>query len=287
MYPKNLIPLAIVCAVSFTSCSGIRSASGGKPSFSTEVLNNKAYAALADNKKAVFVGPPEYIPETPIAKPAAINNTVAKAVVNKAVANKIIEKGGKYVYIPQSYMRVRAEVGTDKYSAEALNKKIKTLKKFAKENNYDTTVAFFVDMEVKSGKKRFLVVNLKNNEIIKQGLVAHGKGNERFTFDRQFSNGDGSNCTSLGIYRIGKSYNGAFGLSYKLYGLEKTNYNALRRYVVLHSMGSIPQDESQWPITQSEGCPAVAPAFLEELSPIIDKAGKNVLMYIYSGENKQ
>ncbi|KAK6033621.1 hypothetical protein OSTOST_00219 [Ostertagia ostertagi] len=284
MYPKFYLPLALVGAVFFTSCTGTRLMNSNNVAASDFAMNTGAAKyELPENRKAVFVGPPEYIPETPAAKPAITNNVIAKAAVTKPAVPKIIEKGGKYVYIPQSYMRVKEEAGTDKYSAEALNKRIKTLRKFAKENNYDTTLAFFVDMEVKSGKKRFMVVNLKNNEVIKEGLVAHGKGNERFTFDRQFSNDGGSNCTSLGIYRIGKSYNGAFGLSFKLYGLEKTNYNALRRYVVLHSMGSIPEDESKWPITQSEGCPAVAPAFLEELAPMLEKREKNVLMYIYFG----
>ncbi|HTE10276.1 MAG TPA: murein L,D-transpeptidase catalytic domain family protein, partial [Chitinophagaceae bacterium] len=164
-----------------------------------------------------------------------------------------------------------------------LQQKARKIKKFAAANNYDTAVAFFIDMQVKSGKERFFVVNLANNTIIKKGLVAHGKGNEKFTFDRKFSNGEGSNCTSLGVYKIGKAYNGAFGLSYKLYGLNKTNNNALKRYVVLHSMGSIPDAVSKYPITQTEGCPAVAPAFLEELSAILDKSPKNVLLYIYYG----
>jgi hypothetical protein len=57
----------------------------------------------------------------------------------------------------------------------------------------------------------------------------------------------------------------------------------LKRYVVLHAMGSIPDKESKWPITQTEGCPAVAPSFLEGLAPILDNAPKNVLLYIYYG----
>lgn len=199
------------------------------------------------------------------------------------VAEKIIEKGGRYVFIPPAFTMAKPEKGTDKYSVETLQQKIRKIKKFALENNYDATVAFFIDMQVKSGKARFLVVDLVHDTIIKKGLVAHGKGDEKFTFDRKFSNGEGSNCTSLGIYKIGKAYTGSFGLSYKLYGLNKTNSNALKRYVVLHAMGSIPYNESKWPITQTEGCPAVSPAFLNELAPILDHAPKNVLLYIYYG----
>jgi L,D-transpeptidase catalytic domain len=267
MYLNYLKTLAGLSFMVLTACTGVRSISS--TATTAPALINKQHLS-ASNKKTVLIGPPEYNPDT-----------IGRG--NKPVANKIIEKGGKYVFIPPSYALLKPEKGLDKYSPETLQQKARKIKKFAAANNYDTAVAFFIDMQVKSGKERFFVVNLANNAIIKKGLVAHGKGNEKFTFDRKFSNGEGSNCTSLGVYKIGKAYNGAFGLSYKLYGLNKTNNNALKRYVVLHSMGSIPDAVSKYPITQTEGCPAVAPAFLEELSAILDKSPKNVLLYIYYG----
>ncbi len=263
MYPTTLSAFTGWCLLFLTACTG------------TAHLQNNQKPILplvgsAPVKKTLLTGPPEYIPPAPA-------NSKAGASAG------IIEKGGHYVYIPPAYIMARPEKGTDQYAAETLRQKAGKIKKFAVKNKYDTTVAFFVDMQVKSGKNRFFVVDLANNEILKTGLVAHGKGNERFTFDKKFSNGEGSNCTSLGIYKIGKAYNGAFGLSYKLYGLNTTNSNALKRYVVLHSMGSIPSVESKWPITQTEGCPAVAPDFLLELASILDKSPKNVLLYIYNG----
>lgn len=259
--------LAGGCLLLFTACAGSHTASGVQQT--TPSFTYQHHTGIA--KKNIIIGPPEYIPDTVITK--------------KAVAPKIIEKGGKYVFIPPSYTMLKPEKGNDQYSSLALQQKIHKIKSFAAASNYDTTVAFFIDMQVKSGKDRFFVVNLQNNSIIKKGLVAHGKGNEKFTFDRKFSNGEGSNCTSLGIYRIGKAYNGAFGLSYKLYGLNKTNSNALKRDVVLHAMGSIPNEESKYPITQTEGCPAVSPQFLDELATILDNTSKKVLLYIYYGNN--
>ncbi|MEO5592671.1 MAG: murein L,D-transpeptidase catalytic domain-containing protein [Chitinophagaceae bacterium] len=266
MYLNYLKTLTGFAFMALTACTGVRTISSADTS-SAPALINKQHLPVS-NKKTSLTGPPEYNPDT-----------VSK--VNKPASNKIIEKGGKYVFIPPSYTMLRPEKGIEKYSSETLQQKARKIKKFAAENNYDTAVAFFIDMQVKSGKDRFFVVNLANDSIIKKGLVAHGKGNEKFTFDRKFSNDEGSNCTSLGVYKIGKAYNGAFGLSYKLYGLNKTNNNALKRYVVLHSMGSIPDTESKYPITQTEGCPAVAPVFLEELATILDNAPKNVLLYIY------
>jgi len=268
MYPTYLKTLTGLSLVFLTACSGVRSVS----SVSNDSWNVTTHqqSAATNTKKLNLTGPPEYIPDT---------------LKSAKVAPRIIEKGGKYVFIPPAYTRLKPELGRETYAPATLLQKASRLKKFAAAHNYDTAVAFFVDMQVKSGKNRFFVVDLQTNAILKKGLVGHGKGNEKFTFDRKFSNDEGSNCTSLGIYKIGKAYNGAFGLSYKLYGLNRTNSNAIKRYVVLHSMGSIPEDESPYPITQTEGCPAVAPAFLEELASILDHAPKNVLLYIYYGNN--
>lgn len=266
MYPAFLSAFTGCCFLLLTACTGTAHIQKDN---STTVVTKHPYPVTSATSKKTFTGPPEYIPAVPGKKPGD--------------ASGVIEKGGRYVYIPPAYIMARSEKGTDTYAAAVLQQKVRKIRKFAAANNFDTSVAFFVDMQVKSGKNRFLVVNLATGGVLKKGLVAHGKGDERFTFSKKFSNGEGSNCTSLGIYKIGKAYNGAFGLSYKLYGLNSTNSNALKRYVVLHSMGSVPSVESKWPITQTEGCPAVAPDFLVELASILDKAPKNVLLYIYSG----
>ena len=264
MYPTILSAVTGGCFLLLTACTGTARLQTQNSSIPPAAHSSAPTAPV----KKTITGPPEYIPAAPAG--------------NKAT-DAIIEKGGRYVYIPPAYIMARPEKGTDTYAITTLQQKVKKIKKFAASNNYDTTVAFFVDMQVKSGKNRFLVVNLASGEVLKKGLVAHGKGDERFTFNKKFSNGEGSNCTSLGIYKIGKAYTGAFGLSYKLYGLNTTNSNALKRYVVLHSMGSVPSAESKWPITQTEGCPAVAPDFLVELASILDKSQKSILLYIYDG----
>ncbi|MDE3248971.1 MAG: murein L,D-transpeptidase catalytic domain family protein [Bacteroidota bacterium] len=254
MYPKLLHTLAGACLLLFTACTSVYHSAG--------ISNEQLSVTQQHQKVHHFIGPPEYIPET--ASPT------------------IIEKGGKYTAMPPSYMRSKAEAGAAACNLVALRKHVRHLKKYAMANGYDTSLALVADMQVKSGQARFFLVNLANDSILKKGLVAHGKGAELFTFNRRFSNDEGSRCTSLGMYKIGKAYNGSFGLSYKLYGLEKSNSNAAKRFVVLHSMNGIPDSETTWPIIQSEGCPAVAPAFLAELAPVLDNSARPMLLYIYA-----
>src|SRR5690606_10981001 len=101
------------------------------------------------------------------------------------------------------------------------------------------------------------------------GLVAHGEGNSSYS-KFKFSNKIGSNSTSLGRYKIGESYHGQFGLAYKLYGLDETNSNAFKRYVVLHSHQCVPSEPvAPLPICMSQGCPTVSPEFLYKLDEFL------------------
>jgi len=84
---------------------------------------------------------------------------------------------------------------------------------FLANHGFNTGICFLADMQLPSGKDRFFVYDLGKDLILLAGLVAHGSGNKDFSFHPSFSNIDGSNCTSLGRYRIGKPYPGRFGLA--------------------------------------------------------------------------
>jgi hypothetical protein len=94
MYPKLLHTLAGACLLLFTACTSVY--------HSASLSNNHLPASQQCNKSARLIGPPEYIPET--------------------ASPKIIEKGGKYVAIPPSYMRSKAEAGTAACNVLSLRK---------------------------------------------------------------------------------------------------------------------------------------------------------------------
>jgi L,D-transpeptidase catalytic domain len=153
---------------------------------------------------------------------------------------------------------------------------------FLANHGFNTGICFLADMQLPSGKDRFFVYDLKKDSILLAGLVAHGSGNKDFSLHPSFSNTDGSNCTSLGKYRIGKPYPGRFGLAYKLFGLDSTNDQAFNRNVVLHAFTAVPEGETDpYPICNSRGCPMVAPAFLKQLQPLIDRSKKPIMLLIF------
>jgi hypothetical protein len=156
------------------------------------------------------------------------------------------------------------------------------VRNYAAEKNFSTTYCFFVDMSIHSGRKRFFVFDLERNKVVISGLVSHGSCNETFLDQAKFSNAPGGNCTSQGKYKIGEKYWGQYGKSYKLYGLESTNFNAYKRAIVLHSYSCIP-DEEIYPrvACNSSGCAGVSPSFFEKLSSIIERSKKPIVLWIY------
>ena len=161
-----------------------------------------------------------------------------------------------------------------------LKGKASDARSFVKENNYNADFCFLIDLSLPSYQKRFFIYDLKKDSIVNSGLVTHGNCNEYWLEERKYGNTVGCGCSSLGKYKVGYSYQGKFGLAFKLYGLDKTNDNAFKRYVVLHAHSCVPETEIDTDICQSNGCPTVSPGFLEVLDPMIRNSRKPILLWI-------
>ncbi|MET3025578.1 murein L,D-transpeptidase catalytic domain-containing protein [Flavobacterium sp. UW10123] len=162
------------------------------------------------------------------------------------------------------------------------NQQIETVKEMIASGAYNSKIAFFIDMRIKSGKNRFFVYDLEKNVVVDEGLVANGAGSETgIKGELKFSNEPNSKCTSLGRYAIGKSYRGIFGKAYVLKGLDQTNNNATKRMIVLHSYSAVPENEQDHYIALSHGCPMVSEVFFKRLEKIIDSSKSNIILNIY------
>jgi L,D-transpeptidase catalytic domain len=188
-----------------------------------------------------------------------------------------IWKKTKAIYLPQKQtVRTLADNRVKK-----LEEKAAEAKHFVRQKGYNEAVCFLIDMTLPSGQNRFFIYDLKKDSLQQAGLVAHGNCFEYWLEGRRYSNVVGSGCTSLGKYKIGNSYVGKWGYSYKLHGLDSTNNNAFERTVVLHSHSCVSETEIADDICQSNGCPTVSPGFLKNLKSIINNSGKPVLLWIY------
>jgi hypothetical protein len=168
-------------------------------------------------------------------------------------------------------------------TAEKLLQQVERIKKLVRNNpKYNQEIAFFIDMQVMSGKNRFFIYDLKNDLVLDSGLVAHGFGSRIKTDgDQKFSNESSSLCTALGSYSIGHSYNGQYGKAYKLHGLDATNSKSFSRNIVLHKSSDVPYEEQTSQIGYSFGCPMVNEKYYQRIEKRIDDSTSAIILDIY------
>lgn len=150
-----------------------------------------------------------------------------------------------------------------------------------KKNHY----LVIVDYSKPSYEKRFVVLNMNTLKSEEYTYVAHGK-NTGADMAVSFSNKLNSYKSSLGFYLTGKTYNGRYGYSLRLYGLEERyNSNALTRGVVIHGAeASEPSYLSKYGfLGRTEGCPAVPKSLNKQ---IINKIKNGSVVFIYGNDEK-
>jgi hypothetical protein len=118
-----------------------------------------------------------------------------------------------------------------------------------------------VDFSKPSSEERFYVVDLMSGNV-EAHRVAHGRGSDpdHSGFVERFSNDFGSYATSNGAYLSGDYYDGKYGLSMKVRGLDWSNYNAEPRAIVIHNAWYAEDDMIgiHGKLGRSEGCFAMS-----------------------------
>src|SRR3954447_2633040 len=118
-----------------------------------------------------------------------------------------------------------------------------------------------VDFSQPSSDPRFFVVDLMSGNVDAH-RVAHGRGSDpdHSGFVERFSNDFGSYASSSGAYLTGDYYNGKYGTSMKVRGLDWSNYNAEPRAIVIHNAWYAEDDmiSIHGKLGRSEGCFAMS-----------------------------
>ena len=117
------------------------------------------------------------------------------------------------------------------------------------------------DFSKPSSEPRFHLVNLASGEV-ESHRVCHGRGSDpaHSGYLERFSNDFGSYATSNGTYMTTDYYDGKYGLSMKVRGLDWTNNNAEARAIVIHNAWYAEDDmiPLHGQLGRSEGCFAMS-----------------------------
>ena len=165
-----------------------------------------------------------------------------------------------------------------------------TLIGYCRKHRLSENYAIVVNFKKPSGLHRFFVCDLKKHTIVTSSLCTHGAGGGSTDKRPIFSNEIGSNCSSLGHFKIvGKHKMRTSGLpSFKLIGLDKSNSNAERRGILIHSAKLISM--FRWgmypfylPMDKriSSGCFAVDIDMMGTIEGILKKGRSPILVYAF------
>jgi hypothetical protein len=113
------------------------------------------------------------------------------------------------------------------------------------------------DFSKPSSEARFHLVDLRNGTV-ESHLVCHGRGSDpaHSGYLERFSNDFGSYATSSGTYVTDDYYQGKYGLSLRVRGLDWSNNNAEPRAIVIHNAWYAEPEmiQQHGMLGRSEGC---------------------------------
>jgi len=119
------------------------------------------------------------------------------------------------------------------------------------------------DFSRPSSEPRFHLVDLASGQV-ESHRVCHGRGSDpaHSGYLERFSNDFGSYATSSGTYTTADYYDGKYGLSMKVRGLDWSNNNAEARAIVIHNAWYAEDDmiPLHGMLGRSEGCFAMSKA---------------------------
>ncbi|MHB9313875.1 murein L,D-transpeptidase catalytic domain family protein [Fusobacterium polymorphum] len=146
-------------------------------------------------------------------------------------------------------------------------------------------VLIIIDYTKPSNEERFYVLDLNKKKLIYSTRVAHSK-NSGLEIPLEFSDDPNSYQSSLGFFVTLGEYNGAYGYSLRLKGLEENiNANAEDRAIVIHG-GDIVEDEyiKKFGFAgRSLGCPVLPNSLTRE---IIDFIKHGRVLFIYGNDEE-
>ncbi|MBS1750717.1 MAG: murein L,D-transpeptidase catalytic domain family protein [Bacteroidetes bacterium] len=195
-----------------------------------------------------------------------------------------IKADARSLYTDQLYDSTHlAEYGLQKH---VLDLALKGFSKLALKGKLNRdSILTIVDFSKSSKDRRLYVIDLKNEILLFNTLVAHGR-NSGMEYAHNFSNTPSSKKSSLGFYITQSTYRGENGYSLRLQGVERNiNDKALRRGIVMHGADYVNNKfvETSGMLGRSLGCPAIP---MEMNTEVINTIKEGSCLFIYSPNNK-
>ena len=163
--------------------------------------------------------------------------------------------------------------------------KSEIVSKFKGKAKHGEDISIYVDFGIYSAEPRFFTYDNENDTLISKSKCAHGCGGGSTTDKPVFSNKFGSNCSSLGEYRLRcvSKLNTMNMPCIRIDGLSNTNSNAAARGIVIHEGPVLADDITigiPIPVTKhiSQGCFTISSTTFNLLCQLL-KEKKSIYLY--------
>jgi len=203
-----------------------------------------------------------------------------------AVAIALITLAGMKVY-DRAAQRYDLPERPDNRHYATLSDRADAALEFAKRHNMNERYFIFIDYSIPSGKPRMFVWDNKKGEVIAKSYVMHGSGGGSTKAKPVFSNRPGSECSSLGRFKVTKERGKTYKRSFRLKGMDTDNVTARRRGLLIHASGLVDRSKGQkyLPIdpVSCKGCVTVSRQAMDFLYPFIKDQHKQMLLWSFNG----
>lgn len=157
---------------------------------------------------------------------------------------------------------------------------------YCSKNDFNTTYYMLVDYSIPSGKKRCFVYNLQTGRKIMSSYCLHGNGPGNTAAKPKFSNDVGSKCSSLGRFVMVGKGSSTMRNAIRLRGLDRSNYKAESRGILIHSAGRVSRFRGQseyLPLgPECEGCIVVSRDFQMKMLEVLNNTTRKHPVLIYA-----
>ena len=177
-----------------------------------------------------------------------------------------------------------AELKNSKLNKQVFEKALIGYYNLKNELNSEKSIITIIDFSKASTIKRLWIIDLKNNKLLLNTYVAHGKESGE-DLAKKFSNEAESHQSSLGFYVTNETYVGNHGLSLKLDGFDiGFNDQARNRDIVMHGASYVSEDFIQQTgrLGRSFGCPAIP---IDLRDQIIELVKNKTCLFINGSKN--
>lgn len=156
---------------------------------------------------------------------------------------------------------------------------------YCQRRGFSTDYYILVDFSKPSGKRRFFIYDLKNEKGVLSSYCMHGSGRGNTDATPKFSNEIGSGCSCLGRFIMVGKGSASIKNSIRLRGLDKTNYLAEARGILIHSAGKVTWFYGQTDYIplgiESRGCFTVSRECVNKVMQLYENSSSKrpILMY--------